>query len=40
VERVTRHGDSEGTRARVEVRMLHRPAPAEAVHQAVVQALA
>jgi transposase len=40
VELVTRHGDSEGTRALVEVLMLHRQAPAEAVHQAVVQALA
>jgi hypothetical protein len=37
---VTRHGESEGTRALIEVLMLHRQAPAEAVHQAVVQALA
>lgn len=40
VELVTRRGESEGTRALVEVLMLHRQAPAEAVHQAVVQALA
>ena len=36
---MTRHGESEGNRALVEVLMLHRQAPTEAVHRAVVQAL-
>jgi hypothetical protein len=37
---IERYGEADGTRALVEVPMLHRQAPAEAVHQAVVQALA
>lgn len=36
---IARYGESDGTRALVEVLMLHRQAPAEVIHQAIIQAL-